>query len=606
MPSLKELVEGSPNFNYYYGGPGNFTQNKIPFGNDRPGGGSSGEPYIAMPIGSQWSPSNFDDGIIRGGILGATTRTVADVGRITRFITNFPKGPLFVVKQIGLQLSNPRLEHKEDRTTNLPTTGQGFLNNAGNFISNTLNKIQNDIGPTRIYNLGANTISQVAVSAFGRNLVRHGLTPVMNEQDKYYFVVRENNKNGNNRLVKNLIRLSADKSENEPIDEYKGGAGSILGIGKTTIPRYDNTLLSTSRIINSFTPIPISDLYNINNNGQFAFMPHPDQSPDAFRYGHRLDESNISIDLRKEDFRKLKSVKYNADIAYTDYENLKIEKRIGVGSARGSDKSRSDYSVRDVDSEDKINMVSLFYADNPGNSLNTTDVNNNSITRQSLRDLIKFRIEAVDNDNPLYSIWMIFRAYITNINDSMKSTWDSYTYTGRGEIFYRYQNFKPSFSFDLMIAAHSRAEMKPLYQKLNFLKSQLAPDYNKGNKLRGSYVRLTVGDYMYRQPGFINDLDIQIDDDFPWEVALQEPENELGTGVDSNMHELPMILRCSISFTPIYDFLPRKSASTPFISGMLKRDGVNYDKDWLYTESKNGKERISLEQSLNDSKPKKQ
>lgn len=589
MPSLRDLVENSPNFNYYYGGPGNFTQDKMKFGNDRPGGGSSGEPYVITPKGFKWSPSNFDDGLIRDGIVGATTRTAADVVRITKFFTDFPKGPLFIAKQVGLQLTNPLLEHREDRNT-----------------SNIFNKIQNDIGPTRIYNLGVNTLAQVAGFAFGQHFVRHGISPVMNDKDKYFSIVKSNNELGNNRLVKNLIRLSKPGSDTDPISEYKSGPGSSLGIGKTTINRYETSLLSSTNpaVLNSFIPYSVQDLYNINNKtGEEIFQPHPEKAQTAVLNNAMADETNATLNVREDDFRKIKALKYNADIPYSDYFTYKIERRIGVGSARGSDKSRKDYTIDDPLSSDRINSVSLYYADSPVGNGTTTDVNGIIIDKKAIRDLIKFRIEAVDNDNPLYSVWLIFRAYITNMVDNMKATWNPYSYTGRGEIFYRYQDFKPSFSFDLMIAAQSRSEMKPLYQKLNYLKSLLAPDYNSNNKMRGSFVKLTVGDYMYRQPGFINDLDISIDDNYSWEIALQEPENERGVGTDSDMHELPMILKCSISFTPVFDFLPRKGASVPFISGLLKRDGANFQKDWLYTNDSSGG-RISLEQAINNSKPK--
>jgi hypothetical protein len=143
--------------------------------------------------------TKFDDGLIRGGAVGALNAAAVDTLRIGKFLTDLPKGPLFLIKQVGLQLSNPRLEAKKGAT--------GFLSG---------------VGPTRIYNLGINTIAQVPLNAFGGHLVRHGLLPVMNDNTKYLSVVSENNKWGvdnlgsqNNRLVglRNKFNLGDNETE---------------------------------------------------------------------------------------------------------------------------------------------------------------------------------------------------------------------------------------------------------------------------------------------------------------------------------------------------------------------------------------------------------
>ena len=76
----------------------------IKYGHDRPGGGNSGQPYITNninnPIGSV--ASSFDDGLVRGGIIGAAKASVIDTLRIGKFLVDLPKGPLFIAKQVGL------------------------------------------------------------------------------------------------------------------------------------------------------------------------------------------------------------------------------------------------------------------------------------------------------------------------------------------------------------------------------------------------------------------------------------------------------------------------------------------------------------------------
>lgn len=261
----------------------------LKYGQDQPGGGNSGQPYQQVDINkvdsgfNRFRMTKFDDGLVRGGVVGAANASVIDTFRIGKFFTDFPKGPLFIVKQVGLQLANPKLEAKK-LNTNLPTAGQGFLNNVGNFIANTANKVVNAVGPTRLYNLGVNTLAQVPLNAFGQHLVRHGILPVMDDSTKYLAVAEANNQGvnaPNNRLVdlKTRFRLGDMTTSANPqffnnaqrraagqvvaglfslatgtaskpkpigflnangelaIDRYIGGAQSVYGIGNTTILR---------------------------------------------------------------------------------------------------------------------------------------------------------------------------------------------------------------------------------------------------------------------------------------------------------------------------------------------------------------------------------
>ena len=251
----------------------------LKYGSDRPGGGDSGQPYQKVNINTVDSGFNrlrmtkFDDGFVRGGAVGAINASIVDTFRIGKFLKDFPKGPLWIAKQVGLQLSNPKLETKKLNTNN-PTKGGGLLQNAGNFIINTANKIVNAVGPTRIYNLGINTIAQVPVGAFGIHFNRHGLLPIQDDQTKYLAVAQNNNNEENNRLTglknrfglginynlnkgniklrkkeqKTLSAIAATFAEGIPfansvyndiqnsrIADYIGGPNSVYGIGRTLI-----------------------------------------------------------------------------------------------------------------------------------------------------------------------------------------------------------------------------------------------------------------------------------------------------------------------------------------------------------------------------------
>lgn len=556
MPSsLKDLLNNLPNFNYYSGGPGNFREKSLPFGNDQPGGGSSGQPYIVRGIGQTWSPSNFDDGTIRDGIIGATEHAAADVIRIGKFFADFPKGPLFIAKQVGLQLSNPKLEG----LFNAPKTPAG--DTLVSQITSLPSRISEDIGATRTYNLGLNTLAQVGGVAFGTHFYRHGLTPDMDDSQKYLSITQVNNSDNSNASVSldsanRLVRFTAqlEDSSNLTVDTYKGGAQSVFGIGNTTIKRTVDTIGDhsvTQAPINNFTPLKISDLAKIGRDGVLIISP-----------GGGSPQTDFNV--QTGDFRELKNTLYNAGLPSTDYTTLNIATRIRRGDPGRPGQDRSNYANSLQGTQDLINKLSLFYASAPpGTDSQIVDLNSGEIVdAPAVRDIIKFRIEAIDNDNPAFSVWMVFRAFITEFGDDITQTLNSHTYTGRGEDFYVAEKTNRAISLSFRIAAQSRDEMKPLYQKLNYLISCLYPDYNSANKMRGSIVKLTMGDYIYRQPGWIQSLHVGIPQEANWEIALNEPEG----GLDANMHEVPMLLDVTMNFIPIHDFLPRKGASTPFIS----------------------------------------
>ena len=70
----------------------------LKYGQDQPGGGSSNQPYIKTDINTVDSTFNqlrltkFDDGFVRGGIVGSLNASVVDTVRIGKFFLDFPKG----------------------------------------------------------------------------------------------------------------------------------------------------------------------------------------------------------------------------------------------------------------------------------------------------------------------------------------------------------------------------------------------------------------------------------------------------------------------------------------------------------------------------------
>ena len=571
MPSLADLANNLSNFQYY-SGLGNFNANSLP--------ASDGQLVVKEP-GQKWS-LGLQDTLTPFGAVTTVNRTLADVKRVTKFLYTTPQGPQFLIKQTGLQFSNPNLEHNgEALPTNKPTKGQGFFGNIGNSISNFANKISNDYGPTRIYNpLGLSTLAEVGLVAAGAHLNKHGLLPGKTETTAYTNYILTKDGNGNNRLSNLTKQLSDTKINQTFIMKYKGGAGSTYGIGSTTINRFSYIL---TNVYNGGNQIPLQNLlttFGTSNSRTLRLDPNKTE-----------EDRDNTIELGENtDFRSvINKIAGTTVLMSSDYKNKNIEKRIGIARARKNNEDRTNYASDVPLASDHINKISLFYSDAVRGEVLSRFTDVNGIEVGKTADMIKFRIKSFDNDSANGAgVYMVFRAYLNNIKRGIQSKWSPYNYVGRGESFYLYDGFTENITFQFTIMASSRSEMKPLYQKLNYLISTLTPDYNKQNRMRGNISELTIGDFIKYQPGVITSLDIIVDEDSNWDIALEENSTDdngnIIPGRDADMHELPHMLKCNMSFIPIYNFLPRKSAEAPFI-GIDDSENKNTGKDWTEANS---------------------
>jgi len=194
-------------------------------------------------------------------------------------------------------------------------------------------------------------------------------------------------------------------------------------------------------------------------------------------------------------------------------------------------------------------------------------------TNQAINDFVKFRIAAINNDKTNGSaVYMHFRAFLDSFTDNYSSAWNPVNYVGRGETLYNYGGFTRNVSLSWTVMAQSKAELIPMYKKLNYLASTLAPDYTAAGFMRGNLLRLTVGGYLYEQPGFMTSLSYEIPEESPWEIAI----NTEG-GSDSSVKEMPHMIKVTAAFTPVHNFLAEKpnQANNPTSKFISLSNGVN-------------------------------
>ena len=193
-------------------------------------------------------------------------------------------------------------------------------------------------------------------------------------------------------------------------------------------------------------------------------------------------------------------------------------------------------------------------------------------TNQAINDLVKFRIAAINNDQTDgNAVYMHFRAFLDSFTDNYSSTWNPVNYVGRGDTLYNYGGFTRTISLSYTVFAQSKAELIPMYKKLNYLASTLAPDYTEAGFMRGNLVRMTVGGYLYEQPGFLTSLSYDVPQESPWEIGIDAEGNS-----DESVKELPHMIKVTAAFTPIHNFLPQKpnKANNPTAKFISLSNGV--------------------------------
>lgn len=573
----------------------------LKYGKDKPGGGYSGQPYMQFPIENVNTPAKLKayyeanrtslDFPVRGGLItqlvtgeGAIISSGLDRERIQKFFKDAPRGKAFIEKQIGLQLTNPR--------TQVPNS----LTFAGLGLGNAVLPVTNVYTPL-------NSLFQVQSQGTGAHFNRHGVVPTIYESVKqtyeYIAGAPQNNTEITNRLAilkalklldstnflvdpakvggRGISPVLVDRLGISPVRNqlfnYQGGPGSVYGLGFTRIFR-DSDTNATNLLYTSTKGFTVGGDPTPNN----IVKPY---SAIALTY-QQLAEQNTRktnpespVQARVQDFR-LQLPK--GTTPRSDYEKSNLNTRFGVGNP-GQPNARVRYndiaSAGSANGVDQINVGKPFYY-NPDQADPWT-AGKDQTEKRWTEDIIKFAFECLDNNNIGQSAALIFRAFLEGqITDNNSAEYNSFKYLGRGETFRTYQGFDRSISFSFKVFVQSRQEMRPLYMKLNQLISQVYPDYSpEYNLMRGNVVRLTIGDYIYRMPGFLENVNVTIDNtSTPWEIALNEvfTENQpLPTDID--VRQLPHMVSVQCNFKPIMDLLPRKTDySNQFVPLIVNKD----------------------------------
>ena len=326
-----------------------------------------------------------------------------------------------------------------------------------------------------------------------------------------------------------------------------GSSKTYLDLTKSSIPNWN---------VNEGKPLWQNNVYTQGNtfpeNGSSIYENN------TFTYNQNdiistpNNEGKLNGSPKTQDFRailrnklkspnKEKATNLGATPITPNYNTKNIETRVNLGDPGKKDgKNLSSYTKGSGKGPlDKITSKPIYKS--------------SSVTPSSdVNDLVKFRIAVIDNKTPNVKNFIHFRAFLDSFSDSYSGDWTSHKFLGRAEDFYTYSGFKRTLSLSWTVAAQSKEELIPMYKKLNYLASSLAPDYSGNGFMKGNLIQLTVGGYLYEQVGWFGGINYELVNDAPWEIGINdEGEN------DPSVKELPHMIKVTgFTFTPIQNFVP--------------------------------------------------
>ena len=331
--------------------------------------------------------------------------------------------------------------------------------------------------------------------------------------------------------INNILLTSGDGREIVDNIIYGNTPGSLYDISPRIAQYIDYSSVNTLYVDKNVSP-DSSEKYEVLNQGNSGYLANLNKnvgwSHDARgKLIYNSTTSNGSAHNIGSDFRKVNR-KVRGFIDHPDtYDNIT---------------KTTNNIITDGDYFDKDNRVidKIYY---------TSDKKRTSTKFGAQNDLIEFSISIVNPTNPEKPEKLTFRAYIDTLSDTYSPDWNSQTYMGRGEKFYKYNSFDRKISLGFTVAAEGQGQLISMYSQLNQLVASLAPTYTNQGYMAGNIHKLTIGNYISNQYGIINGLTYEIMEESPWRI-------------DPN-YQLPMYIKVTgFQFTPIHDFRPEYFPTT--------------------------------------------
>lgn len=427
-----------------------------------------------------------------------------DLKRVTKLLTQTPAALKFAANQAALNTLEQKIKFNPKREG-----GQGSL--VGNVLRGAGNTAK----------VLASTLAQIPVAGTGTHFVKGfsgklGYLPGVQGHVEYKNNRRQDGQITTRGILEQAGGLIQDSNSKIVLDYFKKPDGG----GKTRRQEFQDA--TKSRTIDGNSNEEPTPIYPI------------DKSPDSNFNSTNSTGSFLSLDIQPEEGA--------SKIPHTENEAFTLKTgavHAGIGKSRpiedGSENSAYDIITARAPKVTKV-----------GDAAVDVDL----ATSKVFEDLIRFRIKIISPGSEGSAepdvTHMSFRAFLDSLSDTFDGEWNGFKYIGRAENFYTYGGFNRQLEFSFKVAAFSRNELKPMYDKLNLLAGSTAPTYSGASFTRGNFAAVTIGDYVVNQTGFFDSISLTWSTDY-----------NFTSDVGEDQEQVPQILDVSCRFTPIHNFNPQ-------------------------------------------------
>ena len=130
-------------------------------------------------------------------------------------------------------------------------------------------------------------------------------------------------------------------------------------------------------------------------------------------------------------------------------------------------------------------------------------------------DLVNFRIKDL-----VANKYLVFRAILTGVSDSLAPEWNSEKFIGRAESVWIYKGNNRLVNFSFALYPKTEQELPVMMEKLNYMIGLTYPEYESNTqRMVGPFIELTIGDLFRKQPGFLESFSYQVEDNSTWETS---------------------------------------------------------------------------------------
>ena len=253
--------------------------------------------------------------------------------------------------------------------------------------------------------------------------------------------------------------------------------------------------------------------------------------------GNPLDESNEVHKKYDNPFEKLKTTdgtshnieKLDSSELIKGYETIaygKMPDRAANDTENndfrslltGDEKKRADKA-----NYSRKNITTSFGFTNPGkvgadrtdyNKSHAADPIQSGAIGSESNDLVKLIFDIHGGGSKLQ-----FRGAVSGITETFSPSWEGMQYSGRADSAFKYSSFERTLGFNFQVYPTSKAELKPLYSKLQRLSTMTMPNYGNGKKgFEGILLDFTLGKLWEKQLSLIDSLSYSFSDETPWDI----------------------------------------------------------------------------------------